>query len=173
MAAASLLGGLAIHVELSATATVDVPATFFALAACWASVAFLEDGRPSRLIAALVACGLAASTKYNAGACLIAPALALGYRSAGMDPVRAGEFSFLMAIPVIAGAAILEIPKLAANATLVGSGPLVASFLVSMISGVLAIRWLLVLLRKGTFYRFAPYCWILGVATILWGVLAG
>ena len=59
----------------------------------------------------------------------------------GMDPVKAGEFSFLMLIPVIAGAAVLEIPDLSANATAVGAGPLIASFLAAMISGVAAIRW--------------------------------
>ena len=88
----------------------------------------------------------------------------------GMDPVKAGEFSFLMSIPVIAGAAVLEIPGLTANANLVGAGPLVASFLASMIAGVIAIRWLIGLLRRGTFYRFAPYCVIVGILTIAWGV---
>ena len=90
----------------------------------------------------------------------------------GMDPVKAGEFSFLMSIPVIAGAAVLEIPGLSANASLVGTGPLVASFLAAMISGVIAIRWLLVLLRQGTFYRFAPYCFVIGALTIAWGLFA-
>ena len=30
----------------------------------------------------------------------------------------------------------------------------------------------LVLLRRGTFYSFAPYCWIIGVITIVWGMMA-
>ncbi|MBI4501340.1 MAG: undecaprenyl-diphosphate phosphatase [Gemmatimonadetes bacterium] len=90
----------------------------------------------------------------------------------GLDPVLAGEFSFLMAIPVIAGAAVLELPKLSTNAVAVGTGPLMLSFLLAMISGVFAIRWLIVLLRKGSFYRFAPYCWVVGIATIVWGLSA-
>jgi undecaprenyl-diphosphatase len=90
----------------------------------------------------------------------------------GMDAVKAGEFSFLMAIPVIGGAAILEVPKMAKNAMEVGTGPLIISFIVAMISGVIAIRWLLVLLRKGTFYKFAPYCWAIGIATIIWGLVS-
>ncbi len=89
---------------------------------------------------------------------------------AGVDPVRAGEFSFLLSIPVIGGAAVLELPKLAQNAGAVGWAPLVVSFVVAMASGVVAIRWLLVLLRQGRFYRFAPYCVVLGTATLLWGV---
>jgi undecaprenyl-diphosphatase len=91
---------------------------------------------------------------------------------AGMDGVKAGEFSFLLAIPVIAGAAVLEVPHLSQNAMLVGPVPLALSFVVSMVAGVIAIRWLLVLLRKGSFYKFAPYCFVVGLATMAWGLLA-
>lgn len=87
---------------------------------------------------------------------------------AGIDPARAGEFSFLMSIPVIGGAALLEVPKLARDAEAVGAGPLGLSFLVAMVSGVVAIRWLLVVLQRGRFYRFAPYCVVLGAATMVW-----
>src|SRR5581483_10136320 len=90
----------------------------------------------------------------------------------GMDGVKAGEFSFLLAIPVIAGAAVLEVPHLSQNAMLVGPVPLALSFVVSMVSGVIAIRWLLVLLRKGSFYKFAPYCFAVGLATLVWGLVA-
>jgi undecaprenyl-diphosphatase len=89
---------------------------------------------------------------------------------AGMDPVRAGEFSFLMSIPVIAGAAVLEVPKLSHAALTVGTGPLLLSFVAAMVSGVFAIRWLVVLLRRGAFYRFAPYCWAVGLFTIVWAL---
>ncbi len=89
----------------------------------------------------------------------------------GMDPVKAGEFAFLMSIPVIAGAAVLELPDLAQNTATVGTGPLIIGFFASMISGVIAIRWLVGMLQRGTFYRWAPYCWVLGIASIVWGVL--
>lgn len=89
---------------------------------------------------------------------------------AGMDPVRAGEFSFLMSIPVIAGAAVLEVPKLSHAALSVGAGPLLLSFAAAMVSGVFAIRWLVVVLRRGAFYRFAPYCWAVGLFTIVWAL---
>jgi undecaprenyl-diphosphatase len=89
---------------------------------------------------------------------------------AGMDPVRAGEFSFLMSVPVIAGAALLEVPKLSHAAVSVGTGPLLLSFVAAMVSGVFAIRWLVVLLRRGAFYRFAPYCWAVGLFSIVWAL---
>jgi undecaprenyl-diphosphatase len=90
----------------------------------------------------------------------------------GIDPVRAGEFSFLMSLPAIAGAAVLELPKLSSGAA--GAGPLAlaAGFAVSLVSGVFAIRWLLVLLRRRAFHRFALYCWAVSLVTIGWALAA-
>jgi undecaprenyl-diphosphatase len=88
----------------------------------------------------------------------------------GVDPVRAAEYSFLLAIPAIAGAAVLQIPDLRGEAAAVGIGPLGVGFLAALVSGIAAIRVLVVLLRKGTFHRFAPYCMMLGVVTIVWAL---
>jgi undecaprenyl-diphosphatase len=135
----------------------------------WLGTMQIGRTQPSVSGALVIGCGQAVAIvpAISRSGCTVAAGL-----WAGMDPVRAGEFAFLMAIPVIAGAAVLELPKLSENATMVGWGPLGLAFFVSMISGVFAIRWLIVLLRKGTFYRFAPYCWAVGIATIVWGLLA-
>ena len=90
----------------------------------------------------------------------------------GVEPVRAAEFSFLLAIPAIAGAAVLQIPQLSGGIESVGAGPLAVSFLAALGAGVFAIRWLLALLRSKAFYRFAPYCWALGAITITWSFVA-
>lgn len=89
----------------------------------------------------------------------------------GLDPVRAAEFSFLMAVPAIAGAAALQLSSLSGNLAAVGNGPLAASFGAALVSGVLAIRLLVALLARGAFHRFAPYCWTIGVITIAWALL--
>ncbi len=89
----------------------------------------------------------------------------------GVDPVRAAEFSFLLAIPVISGAAILQIPDLSRDIALVGVGPLVAGFVAATVSGIAAIRLLIALLRQKAFHRFAPYCWTVGVLTMLGAAL--
>ena len=86
----------------------------------------------------------------------------------GVDPVRAAEFSFLMAMPAIAGAAVLQLPELRQGAVSVGGGPLALSFFVALVSGVLAIRLLVRLLARRAFHRFAPYCWAIGVVTLVW-----
>ncbi|MEE9534804.1 MAG: undecaprenyl-diphosphate phosphatase [Acidimicrobiia bacterium] len=89
----------------------------------------------------------------------------------GVDPVRAAEFSFLLAIPAIAGAAVLQIPNLSGGLASGGAWPVAAGFLAALISGVVAIRLLIYLLRNKAFHRFAPYCWGIGAITILFASL--
>lgn len=86
----------------------------------------------------------------------------------GVEPVRAAEFSFLLAIPAIAGAAVLQLPDLRGDVVTVGGGPLLASFAAAIVAGVFAIRFLIAVLARGAFHRFAPYCWLLGITTIVW-----
>jgi undecaprenyl-diphosphatase len=92
---------------------------------------------------------------------------------AKLKPAAAAEFSFLMAVPVIAGAAFLEGRHMTANIAAVGAGPLAFSFLVSFASGVIAILFLVAMLRRGRFYAFAPYCWIVGVLTLVYALWRG
>lgn len=88
----------------------------------------------------------------------------------GVAPVAAAEFSFLLAIPVIAGAALVEGRHASVNIAAVGAVPLAVAFAVAFASGIWSIRFLVALLRRGRFYAFAPYCWTVGVLTILYGL---
>lgn len=85
----------------------------------------------------------------------------------GVDPVRAAEFSFLLAVPAIGGAMVLQLPDLSSGLGQVGAGPLAVAFVVALLAGVAAIRGLLVLLRRRAFHRFAPYCLAVGVGTLV------
>lgn len=89
----------------------------------------------------------------------------------GIDPERAAEFSFLLALPAIAGAAVLQAPDLSGAALESGWGPLGISFVTALVSGVFAIRFLVRLLRLGVFHRFAPYCAGIGAVTIVWALV--
>ena len=89
---------------------------------------------------------------------------------AGVDPVRAAEFSFLMAMPAIAGAAVLQVPEMAGGTAAIGPVPLALAFGAALLSGIAAIRLLVRLLARRAFHRFAPYCWVLGVLTLAWVV---
>ncbi|MCG8468687.1 MAG: undecaprenyl-diphosphate phosphatase [Gemmatimonadetes bacterium] len=82
----------------------------------------------------------------------------------GVEPTRMAEFSFLLSIPAIAGAAALQVPDLAAAGGAIGTVPLVVGFLAAALSGVVAIRIFLGMLQRKTFHRFAYYCWVVGLA---------
>ena len=85
----------------------------------------------------------------------------------GVGARAAAEFSFLMAVVVIAGTGLLEAVRMPGSAVVFGPGQ-VWAFIAALGSGVVAIRFLVMLLRRGRFHLFAPYCAILGVATIAW-----
>ena len=84
----------------------------------------------------------------------------------GLEREWAGEFSFLLAIPAIAGATLLKakdfftLPSSALGAF--GAGVIVAAS-----SGYLALKFLLGLISRGRFYLFAPYCWAVSAAYFL------
>lgn len=80
----------------------------------------------------------------------------------GIHAEEAAAFAFLIAIPAIAGAAVLQIPDLGMSPQL-GTAPLVAGGVVAAITGVLAIRTFVAMLAKRSFHLFAPYCWLVGV----------
>ena len=88
----------------------------------------------------------------------------------GLDPVAAAQFSFLLSIPVIAGAALIEGRHASVNIAAVGALPLAVSFLLAFGAGLWSIRFLVALLRRGKFYEFAPYNWAIGVLTIAYAL---
>ncbi len=92
----------------------------------------------------------------------VAAALALG-----VAPAAAAEFSFLMSVVAIAGAALRAAPELAAAAP-EQTAALAVGAAAALVSGVAAI-WLFVrLLRSGGFHRFAYYAWAVGTAFLIW-----
>lgn len=91
----------------------------------------------------------------------------------GLGAVPAADFSFLMAIPLIAGAGLVEARHIGTGAAQVGAVPLLAGCLVAFVSGVFAIRFLVALLRRGRFYSFAPYCLAIGLFTLAYALWHG
>lgn len=86
----------------------------------------------------------------------------------GVAPLEAAAFSFLLSIPAIAGAAILQSPELAGAAEGIGVFPLALGFVVAAITGVLAIRLFVGMLRNRSFPAFALYCWGAGLLFLTW-----
>jgi undecaprenyl-diphosphatase len=84
---------------------------------------------------------------------------------AGVDKEKVAKFSFLISIPEIIGAAILDFKK--ADISSVGILPYIVGFAVAAIVGYLAILFLLDVIRKQKLHWFAIYCWILGAIIVL------
>jgi undecaprenyl-diphosphatase len=79
----------------------------------------------------------------------------------GLRGDRAAEFSFLMSLPAIGGAAVLQTTELGGAVAV--DGPLALAFLVALVSGVAAIKSLVWLVRREGFHRFAWYVWTVGL----------
>jgi undecaprenyl-diphosphatase len=87
----------------------------------------------------------------------------------GLDRTAAARFSFLLAIPPIAGAGLLKFVKLGQNAEpTISFGAMLAGSFTSFVVGYLALNWLLKLISQRQLHRFAAYCIVVGVATIIW-----
>lgn len=85
----------------------------------------------------------------------------------GLDRAQAARYTFLLAIPAILGAAAKTTWDVLHVGLDVGIAPLVVGFAAATISGILAIRFLLLLLRRGGFTGFAVYRIALGVTILL------
>jgi len=87
----------------------------------------------------------------------------------GLTPASASTFSFLMAIPVIGGASLLEIVSLAKESHLTTSVThLVIGASVACVVGLGALTWLIRWIEKGQLQWFAAWCIPLGVIVVVW-----
>lgn len=86
----------------------------------------------------------------------------------GVDPARAARFSFLLSLPAVGGATLLELGALEdlPDESLRGIG---LALVVSALVGLAALRLLLVALRRGSFPWFAGYCALVASAWFLAG----
>jgi undecaprenyl-diphosphatase len=86
----------------------------------------------------------------------------------GIERDTAARFSFLLSIPSILGAVVLQAKDIRAQ----GLGdfqllPMLVGTIMSAIFGYLAIKWMLKLITKGKLKYFAYYVWILGTVILV------
>lgn len=84
-----------------------------------------------------------------------------------VDAERAAEFSFLMSMPAIAGAALLKLGDIGRSLAGADAAPLAVGFVVALVSGVAAIKSLVWLVRRRAFHAFAYYLWPAGMAFLV------
>lgn len=114
------------------------------------------DLSPVRAAAIGLAQGLAITPGISRSGSTIAAGLLLG-----MQREDAARFSFLLSIPAIGGAFVLKMGDMDLNADALG--PMAVGIVTSAISGYIALRVLLKLVRAGDFSKFAYYLWPLAV----------
>lgn len=133
------------------------------------SAARASGPEPSWAQALLVGCAQAVAIVpgISRSGTTVAAGMALG-----VAPLAATEFSFLMAIAAIAGAAVLALPDAQAAAPETLRACLVGGA-VAAVSGLGAL-WLFVrLLRSRRFHHFAWYAFALGGTLLAWRALGG
>ncbi|MDG5767873.1 undecaprenyl-diphosphate phosphatase [Balneolales bacterium ANBcel1] len=87
----------------------------------------------------------------------------------GMSRENAANFSFLMVLPVLAGAMLLEMMEVAETGIETAAViSLFAGFLTSFVSGYIALKYLIILLKREKFHYFAFYCWTVGIIGIVY-----
>jgi undecaprenyl-diphosphatase len=86
----------------------------------------------------------------------------------GLSREAAARFSFLLGIPAIAAAGAASLLDLAQTERGVVLAPLVVGFLAAFLSGLLAIRFLLRLLKTGSYVPFAVYRILLAVVILFY-----
>jgi undecaprenyl-diphosphatase len=78
----------------------------------------------------------------------------------GLRREVAARFSFLMAIPIIAGADMLELPKVLRGGI---HTPELVGFIVALVSGFAAVSFLMRYLKNHSFLPFAAYCAVFAI----------
>jgi len=77
------------------------------------------------------------------------------------------RFSFLMVIVPIIGANFVQVITTESTAVDVVMFPLVISFVAAFVSGYVACRWMINIVRKGKLGWFALYCLVVGLSLII------
>jgi len=86
----------------------------------------------------------------------------------GLQREAAATFSFLIAVPVIAGAAVLMFAEQISEGSLSDAAwrAYALGALVAFVVGVVALKWLLVLISRRKLHQFAWYCGVVGLLAI-------
>ena len=100
----------------------------------------------------------------------IATGLLLGCKKESL-----AQFSFLMVIPPILGEALLDVLKAVKGEEVIGgigAWPLLIGFVAAFVSGCLACKWMINIVKKGKLVYFGIYCAIVGTVLIVSSLLS-
>ena len=84
----------------------------------------------------------------------------------GLDKEFAAKFSFILSIPAIFGAFIVQIKDIGLSMGSDGAA-VILGFAAAFISGYFAIKWLIDLIQNKSLDFFSYYCWIVGIVVFM------
>ncbi len=84
----------------------------------------------------------------------------------GLDKEFAAKFSFILSIPAILGAFLLQVKDIG-SAMDANFLPVFLGFIASIIAGYMAIKWMLDLIQNKSLDIFAFYCWLMGLIVFM------
>jgi len=97
-----------------------------------------------------------------------------GSLTRGLNREFALKFSFLMSIPAILGATVLDVyDTVKAGSLSVAVGPLVVGMLVAAVSGYLTVKFMLKIFSKASLKVFSYYVFVLGILIIMEQIVSG
>lgn len=111
-----------------------------------------------------------------AQACAIAPGISRSGATIsaglflGVDKELAARYSFLLSIPAILGAALVQAKDISSVMD-ISSAAAIAGFIAAIISGYLAVKFMLKLIKERNLLPFAYYCWIIGPLAMILGYI--
>jgi undecaprenyl-diphosphatase len=86
----------------------------------------------------------------------------------GLDRTFAARFSFLVSVPVIFGATLLEVKDLfSEDGAVIAFAPAFVGMAVAAIAGYVSIRYMIAIISKKGLRVFSYYVWILGILILL------
>jgi undecaprenyl-diphosphatase len=85
----------------------------------------------------------------------------------GIKPEEAVKFSFLMSVPAVLGANILELTKFTGNLGTFSAFEYLIGFFFAFVAGFIAIKLVTKLLLNKKFLYFAIYCFVIGGVALL------
>jgi undecaprenyl-diphosphatase len=91
----------------------------------------------------------------------------------GLSRTAAARYSFMLSIPVIAGAIIFKLPDMFHQAGATGVGPFIIGIVVSGLVGFVAVKWFLRMIRIRGLRPFGIYCFFAMTAGLLTALARG
>ncbi|MGE5354913.1 MAG: undecaprenyl-diphosphate phosphatase [Deltaproteobacteria bacterium] len=91
----------------------------------------------------------------------------------GIKKDKAAFFSFIMVLPLIFGKLAKDLIENTYNETTVSHWSLIFGFTAAFITGVIACKWMISIVRNSRLKYFAYYCFILGAGTLIFVIANG